>query len=81
MTVEPFSDYDVPATLDWLACRARPDATPLRVALQWPDALLGDALAVMDALRAGAAARGQAAEVRCVKGGTRFAPQRHAMRY
>jgi diphthamide biosynthesis protein 2 len=59
------ADYDVPATLDWLASRPPPPSqAPLRVALQWPDALLGDALGVSEALRAGAAARGLAAEVR-----------------
>ena len=61
-------DYEVDATLIWLATlAARRDATAaplLRVALQWPDALLSDALAVEAELKAGAAARGLEAEVR-----------------
>ena len=38
------ADYDIPATLAWLASLPPPPSPPLRVALQWPDTLLGDAL-------------------------------------
>lgn len=60
-------DYEVDATLTWLATLAadRDAAAPaVRVALQFPDALLSDALAVEAELKSGAAARGLEAEVR-----------------
>jgi len=64
-------DYDIPATLTWLSTLTPPAGgwgeggeSPLRVALQWPDALLADALGVAATLRSGAKDAGLEAEVR-----------------